>query len=407
MTATATTTTLALQLLRATRAGDFDTVQRLVLPVDDDGDGGGDGDRGGIVVVDDGRDSLGRTALHEACRRGHHHLVPFLLRHGSNANATSRGGWRPLHHAVRGGGDCRRRGGNDGGNDDDGDGSTHRRRDDTTGATTTIDRLLRSGADIDARLRNGQTALHVAACHGDVVAVRALVRWSTTERPSERGGDDHDGDDHRDTSSVLLAADRRGWTALHLAAHHGRVDAVKYLLSLSSSTAVASVIDELVDATTHEGYTAFSIAAKAYGTVGRTSVLRLLLEYCQKRQQQQHQQQQQQQQQQGRRRNGWSQRASMVDREDGFGRTALHDAILRHDMAMIRFLLFTAGATVRFHDIMEAVTRSSSSSSSYPPRRQEEGQAVHKDDAIYALTTAAVPQGLLFASSSSSIQAKA
>eukprot|EP00977_Amphora_coffeiformis_P029969 scaffold43795_cov214-Amphora_coffeaeformis.AAC.1 len=177
-----------------------------------------------------------------------------------------------------------------------------------------IDLLLRAGARLDARLRNGQTALHVAASRGNVHAVRALLQSN-----DNTNDEDDDDDDRRHNHFLFLTTtttDRRGWTALHLAAYHGHVDVVQYFLSLPSTV----LVDNLVDATTtHEGHSAFFVAATTCETVGRTTVLRLLVEY-----------QQQQRQRRRRRRN-----CNLVDRPDAWGRTALYHAVTRRDTAMI------------------------------------------------------------------------
>ncbi|EUC33901.1 hypothetical protein COCVIDRAFT_48261, partial [Bipolaris victoriae FI3] len=98
---------------------------------------------------------------------------------------------------------------------------------------------------IDIHIRNvdGRTALHIAALNNCVGAVKLLLEW------------DHkllNARDNKNRTAYLLAAAKghvkvlevlknkgqdmnqstlkNGWTALHLAAELGRVDAVKFLL---------------------------------------------------------------------------------------------------------------------------------------------------------------------------------
>lgn len=110
---------------------------------------------------------------------------------------------------------------------------------------TKILRTLRSVPGIDIHIRNvdGRTALHIAALNNCVGAVKLLLEW------------DHkllNARDNKNRTAYLLAAAKghvkvlevlknkgqdmnqstlkNGWTALHLAAELGRVDAVKFLL---------------------------------------------------------------------------------------------------------------------------------------------------------------------------------
>ena len=364
-----TTTSTTLALVRAAHAGDLETVQRLVLLRDENNNDNDDDDEDDennnnnndesstTTTIVNTCDSLGQTALDAACRQGHVHVVHFLLRHGAVHTVSRRGGWRPLHAACVG------------------NKNSNNKQQQQKNTVRIIEQLLlwssssssshRHAAGVDMmliqdRLRNGQTALHVAAARGNGPAVHALVSWCLSRQPPN---------DHYEL--LLLAVEKRGWTALHLAAYYGHVDVVQYFLSLPI---LPRVVDALVDAkTTHEGHTAFFLAATACRTVGRTTVLRLLLQYQQQRQQ---------------RRSSSTSTNTLVDCPDALGRTALYHAVKRRDTAMVRFLLFTAGATVRPVDLIHAA-------------QQQEDDA---DDAIYALTTAAVPQGL-FAVSSIRVQA--
>lgn len=81
------TTDLELQLLDAAKAGDLDTVQRIVL--------------GNTHIVNcrdlDGRHS---TPLHFAAGYNRVQVVEFLLEHGAEVHASDKGGLVPLHNAC-------------------------------------------------------------------------------------------------------------------------------------------------------------------------------------------------------------------------------------------------------------------------------------------------------------------
>lgn len=49
---------------------------------------------------EDGRRSSGRTALHEACKSGHHQVVDCLLTHGCDVDVSDTNGWTPIHDAI-------------------------------------------------------------------------------------------------------------------------------------------------------------------------------------------------------------------------------------------------------------------------------------------------------------------
>lgn len=123
-----------------------------------------------------------RTALHLLISRiGHRDLVEArdlfqsLLDAGASINATSRDGWTPLMLAIA-----------------------------VDAPTQIVDDLLTADADVGIADDDGNTALHLAARQGDLIAVQDLLK----------------------VGADPLAATDRGRTALHLAAAFGSSPAV-------------------------------------------------------------------------------------------------------------------------------------------------------------------------------------
>lgn len=330
--------TTTLEWLRAAQVGDVDTLQRLLRHHHHHHDGNTNNDANAAVHV---RDSLRQTALHAACRHGHAAVVTLLLDHGAPVHTARRGGWTPLHTAAAasrgGGGGAVRRSEQEEERRDD-DENRHDAHDDDDSLKMILRALLRAGADAEARLCNGQTALHVAVAHGNVPAVRQLLCH-------------HHHHQHGDPSSLMMssssATDKRGWTVLHTAAFYGQVSVVAYLLSSSMSM----LSRDLIQAKAADGSTAFHLAA-ASQHVRRTVILRCLHEAS----------------------SSSSTTVEVVDAVDDAAQTALSHAVMRHDVPMTRFLLFTCGATVRIRDLIRA--------------------SRDDPDVLYALTTVAAPQGL-------------
>lgn len=129
--------------------------------------------------------SCGWTALHIACAYGLEALAIKLIRAGANVNTMNSVGWTPLYDAC------------------------HR------GYTTIAQELLRAGAKVDVICPEfalcpfpGQFPLAEAARQGHGPTVKMLLEWGVNKN----------------------ATNKLGWTALHEAAYHSRVQIVKMLV---------------------------------------------------------------------------------------------------------------------------------------------------------------------------------
>lgn len=109
-----------------------------------------------------------------------------------------------------------------------------------------LERLLRTGGDIDARNANGGTALMYAAVNGDRRILTYLLEaganpdlqsrngWSTATIAASKGFTDLLVTLHSYGARLQLA-DIQGWTPLMRAVANNRVEAVRYLLTLPST----------------------------------------------------------------------------------------------------------------------------------------------------------------------------
>ncbi|XP_073678272.1 transient receptor potential cation channel, subfamily N, member 1 [Garra rufa] len=123
----------------------------------------------------------GAVCLHAAAKRGHTAVVKALLQKGAHVDATAKNGQTALHIAVENckpqvvqmllgfGAHVQLRGGKAQ------ETPLHiaaRIREGERAA----DMLLKSGADVNAEQENGETAMHVAARHGALQMIRALIQ---------------------------------------------------------------------------------------------------------------------------------------------------------------------------------------------------------------------------------------
>jgi len=133
------------------------------------------------------RNKLGETPLYFAAEKGRLQMVRMLIARGADARALTPTGESPLHAAAM---------------------------IESAALTTT---LVEAGADIDLANSEGETPLHWAAMTGTFLAVKALV----------------------DAGADLNVQDRRvGNTALHAAAWHNDIVLIHYLLSKGARTDV-------------------------------------------------------------------------------------------------------------------------------------------------------------------------
>ncbi|EGX95027.1 ankyrin 2,3/unc44 [Cordyceps militaris CM01] len=124
------------------------------------------------------KDVHGRTPLHEASRMGYHGIVNVLLSEGASVNETDGNGWTPLHYAshealgylhVPSGFRSR-----DASSDDYWDRDENAYGSDEN-YDETVKLLMGAYANVEARNRNGDTALHLAAIQGHTSRVSLLL----------------------------------------------------------------------------------------------------------------------------------------------------------------------------------------------------------------------------------------
>ncbi len=150
------------ELFRSIENGDFSEFSRLV----------------GAGVLVSAKNRLGESLLYVAAENESAALMTALIEAGAEINAVNRDGETPLHWAAM------------------------------TGTFLAVKALADAGADLDAQdLRTGNTALHAAASHNDIVLIHYLL--SKNVRTDIRNNN--------------------GLTALELAKAGGRASAVRLL----------------------------------------------------------------------------------------------------------------------------------------------------------------------------------
>jgi ankyrin repeat protein len=143
-----------LRLIEAVRKGDGEAVRALLRAAIDVNAAQGDGS----------------TALHWAAHRDDAAIADLLIRAGARANVANDLGATPLHLAC------------------------------TNRSAPMVDRLLAAGADANAALLNGETVLMTCARAGAAGAVRALIARSANVNAKER--------EHQQTALMWAAAER-------------------------------------------------------------------------------------------------------------------------------------------------------------------------------------------------------
>jgi len=161
------------------------------------------------------KNATGQTPLMAASQMGHMQVVDVLFRHGANANAEGDHGMRPLHRAAM------------------------------AGHEEIVRRLLREKADplaVDHFVLEG--AVHHAAREGHEDVLRSIMGAVHCDQGEEEEDQEENapaGDIGRtsskgDTRYVRLdQGNSRGETAMHLAAEHGRLGCVKLLMLIGTT----------------------------------------------------------------------------------------------------------------------------------------------------------------------------
>ena len=148
---------------------------------------------------------FGDTALHKAAQRGGSATAELLLKHGADVNAKNRDGLTPLHDAA------------------------------WKKAFSTAELLLRHGADVHAKDANGWTPLHWAAQTALGGADLPLLTLSLLKQ-----------------GAAVDARDKHGWTPLHVTAWFDAFSTTEVLLKQGAA----------VDARDKYGWTPLHVAAK-------------------------------------------------------------------------------------------------------------------------------------------------
>ena len=185
----------------------------------------------------DAKGQDGYTALQYSCRYGHDDIVRTLVKHKANVNARTDNGDTPLTLAAGHGHD------------------------------NVVHTLLSdSQCPVDAKGKDGYTALHYSCRYGNVGLVRALVKNKADVNVKTNSGDTpltlaarhihgHDNVVHTllsDSQCLVDAKGQDGYTALHYSCRYGHVDIARTLVNNKAN----------VNAKTDSGDTPLTLAAR-------------------------------------------------------------------------------------------------------------------------------------------------
>ena len=174
-----------------------------------------------------------RYALHQAAKNNDHAKAAKLLRQGADPNAKDKRGWTPLHWAAE------------------------------HNAVDTAKVLLKAEAKVNAEDKGGYTPLHWAAEHNAVATAKVLLKAGAHVNAKDKGGYTPlhwaAGSNAADAAKVLLKAEAKvnakdihDSRPLHIAARNDASDAAKVLLSHGA----------YLNAKNQNGFTTLGVARK-------------------------------------------------------------------------------------------------------------------------------------------------
>ncbi|XP_037747859.1 serine/threonine-protein phosphatase 6 regulatory ankyrin repeat subunit A isoform X4 [Chelonia mydas] len=179
-------------------------------------------------------DKMDRSPLHIAAERGHTNVVELLTeKFHSNVLARTKAQETPLHIAA-----CIHEG------------------------EKVAEMLLKSGADVNVEQENGETAMHVAARHGNLRMIKALI---------EEGGE-------------LTSQSKAGECPLHIAVQHCHLPVVEEILNYLATEKSHAEASACVNQENKAGETPLHLAAAVKKDMvhfegEETKIIAMLMEY--------------------------------------------------------------------------------------------------------------------------------
>ena len=194
----------------AAKYGDTEVIQSLI-------DHGADTNAKDFDQSIDSKDSLGSTPLHMAAENGHYDIASLLINKGADLDVQEKKLRTPIHLAA------------------------------DRGMLKVAEILLECGAEVDARDEMDQTPLHFAAQQGHLEVVRLLLEHHADVLALNREGntflDVAWASGHEEIVDVN-ARYEGGQTALHIAAQHGDTKLISWLIHHKLDPIHSNVEDE-------------------------------------------------------------------------------------------------------------------------------------------------------------------
>ncbi|XP_066571914.1 transient receptor potential cation channel, subfamily N, member 1 [Amia ocellicauda] len=209
----------------------------------------------------------GAVCLHTAAKRGHTAVVKALLQKGAHVDATTKDSYTALHIAVQSckplvvqtllgfGAQVQLKGGKAG------ETPLHIAARVKEGEKA-AEMLLKSGADVNDEQENGETAMHIAARHGSLRMMQALI---------EEAGD-------------LTWKSKAGENPLHIAVRHCHAHVVQEILTYLDSERSPGEAVTCVSQDNQDGETPLHLAAEIKKEMTHcegedTRIIKILMEY--------------------------------------------------------------------------------------------------------------------------------